>query len=218
MNASEFEGYVLALYDEFGPGVCRVPNIGSATDAEFVRAVGLATGCKPGIWPLPPPYDDSDVPPPDEYGVAWESVDRPKPLPTHKWANDANQSVLETICNQAGYFYSNDWLLVDAALSDTTLHQLLPPARLSAPPQVLFERISENLGCLKWMLIPFGDDALEMLFVCAGEEAEWISRIEEWCRETGRDHTRAWKEGRNLVGAGTLSGHHVDRVEVWVPL
>jgi hypothetical protein len=215
----DIEDCLYRLYDEFGPGAWQTARIWSTIDAEYLGAVRSVTGCKPGIWPLPPPYDDADVvEEDDESGVAWQWVDRPKSLPFNKWANDANQSVLESVCRHSGAFYANDWFLVDAALGDKRLRRLIPDAVRGAPVESLFDVISPSIGSLKWILVPCGDDVLEMLFATSAERVEWVDRIDQWCRNMGRDYIRAWKEARRMYGTGILRGQAFECVDVWVPL
>jgi hypothetical protein len=181
------------------PSALGLPHLITALDAELIGKVAHLTKCKPGIWPVPAPFDEQDV-----FDRARESA------PFEAWTLPANQAELlgfGSIIREA--IFGTKLMFLDAEFPQEELARLavLRGERLATGAYVTwgFQELAalpELVERCGWALIPVGPERSQGLFVVSPSKADWLPKLQEWCEREGRNFSQLRLE------AGKLKLHH----------
>jgi len=173
------------------PAAAGLPHFITALDAELIGKLAHLTKSKPGLWPIPAPFDDNDV-----FDRARESA------PFNAWALPVNQAEVlgyGPVVQEA--IFGVKLMLLDANFDEPTLvrlavttgHRLETGAYVTRGFQDLPElpQLVEQCG---WVLIPVGPERSRGLFVASHANAGWIAKMQEWCERDGRNFGQARPE------------------------
>jgi hypothetical protein len=185
------------------PVVLALPHLITALDAELMGKVVQLTGSKPGIHPLPAPFDDQD-----RFDCMREGT------PLAAWRIGLNQGEIlafSPLVQQA--VFGSSVMFVDAGTDEAVLARwaATPGERLSTGAWVT--RAYQDLPDLAvlvetcgWLLIPVGPERSRALFVTASGRQEWVVDLEKWCERTGRNCAVVRRHEDGLVLAESFAG------------
>jgi hypothetical protein len=169
------------------PAALNLPHLITALDAELIGKVAHLTKSKPGLWPVPAPFDEQDV-----YDRARESA------PFAAWSLPANQAevlAFGPIIQEA--IFGTKLMFLDAAFPEEALVQLavLRGERLATGAYVTWgfqelPQLPELVERCGWALIPIGPERSQGLFVVSPSKADWLAKLQEWCEREGRNFSQ----------------------------
>jgi hypothetical protein len=181
------------------PSVLKLPHLITALDAELIGKVAHLTKSKPGIWPVPAPFDEDDV-----FDRARESA------PFDAWSLPANQAELlgfGAVIREA--IFGTKLMLLDSAFGQEELARLavLRGERMATGAYVTwgFQELAELPQLVEqcgWALIPVGPERSQGLFVVSPSNSDWLALLQEWCEREGRNFSQL------RVKDGKLRLHH----------
>jgi hypothetical protein len=178
------------------PPALELPHLITALDAELIGKVAHLTRTKPGLWPVPAPFDGEDV-----YDIARESA------PFSAWTLPANQGevlAFSPMIQEA--IFGTKLMMLDATFDEATLARLavITGQRLETGAYVTrgfqdLPELPQLISQCNWALIPIGPERSKGLFVVSTEKADWIAKMHEWCEREGRNYGELKLEGGPLV-------------------
>jgi hypothetical protein len=178
------------------PPVLELPHLITVLDAELIGKVVHLTKSKPGLWPVPAPFDEQDV-----YDVARESA------PFSAWALPANHGevlAFSPMIQEA--IFGAKLMMVDATFDEATLARLAVTTGQRMETGAYVTQGYQDLSALPqlisqcgWALIPIGPERSKGLFVVSSEKADWIAKMHEWCDREGRNFGEIKLEGGSLT-------------------
>jgi hypothetical protein len=178
------------------PPVIGLPHFITALDAELIGKVAHLTKARPGLWPVPAPFDENDV-----YDRARESAS------FNAWALPANQAeVLAFSPAIQEMVFGVKLIMLDANFDEATLFRLAVTTgqRLETGAYVTrgFQDLPELPQLVEqcgWVLIPIGPERSRGLFVTNQANVIWIARMQEWCEREGRNFGQVRQKDGRLI-------------------
>jgi hypothetical protein len=213
------------LFFEPEPSAAGMPHLITILDGDLLGKVSHLTKSRPGLWPLPAPFDEADHY--DEVRVAAKFADWGLPL------NQAEVQGMGRLVKDA--LFGANLLIMSAAIDEALVGPLAQThgQRLSngawfTPGYQDIPHLPQIVEAAGWVLIPLGPGRNRALFACARANAECVIKLQEWCARQGRDcwkvegqagnfslgHLRAPAESRNNAIRHRIDAFLVD-MELW---
>jgi hypothetical protein len=185
------------LFFQAEPAVAGLPHLITILDGELIGKISHLTKTRPGLWPLPAPFDEND-----QYNEVRETAR------FADWGLPLNQAEVQGVGRlvKEALFGANLMLLSSAVdesrlgpIGQTTGQRLENGAWFTPGFQDLPElpKVIELAG---WVLIPVGPSRSRALVAVAPDQTVVIDKLQEWCDRFGRD---VWKlvrvEGRTAL-------------------
>ncbi len=188
------------LFSEAVPAVANLPHVITPLDADLIGKVSHLTKSRPGLWPLPAPFDESD-----RYDEVREQA------PFVNWALALNQTEVQAIGRLIkDALFGTNLILMTAEVDQARMAALteargrrLPTGAWFTPGYQDLPSLPEVVELAGWVLIPLGPSRSRALIVAARGNATLLTELEAWCGRQGRD---TWKVRPTADGA-TLEHH-----------
>jgi len=176
-----------SFFDSSQPAAVALPHLVTALDAELIGKVQHLTGCRPGLWALPAPFDSED-----RFDNMRESA------PFDAWGLPLNQGeVLSFSPLVQEAVFGSRIMFVDSEFDQEVLTRLAtsPGRRVEGGAFVNrgyqdLPELAELVQQCRWVLIPLGPERGLALFAVGETKRDWILKLEEWCDHDGRSHGR----------------------------
>lgn len=167
------------------PTILGLGHLVTALDGELIGKVTHLTQAKPGLWPLPAPFDEED---------RFDNTREAAPLAA--WALPANQREVQSFGPLvAEAVFGAKIMFLDAAADEAFLAQIAtsPGHRLETGAWVTrayqdLPQLPEVIQRIGWALIPIGPERSQGLFIVSAANAPWLSKLADWCDREGRNH------------------------------
>jgi hypothetical protein len=188
-----------ACFSSSRPAALALPHLITALDAELIGKVSHLTRSKPGLWPIPAPFDEND-----QFDNTRESA------PLASWALPLNQTEVQGLrWHVAEAVFGSKLMFVNSEADETVLAQLaVPPGRrLDTGAYVTdgyedLAALSELLDRIGWALIPIGPERSRALFITSPKSGDWVEKLRDWTDHQGRSTAVLRAESGALVLAG----------------
>jgi hypothetical protein len=173
-----------AYFSSARPAALDLPHLITAFDAELIGKVSHLTRSKPGLWPIPAPFDEND-----QFDNTRESA------PLASWALPLNQTEVQGLrWHVAEAIFGSKLMFVNSEADETVLAQLAVPLgrRLDTGAYVTdgYEDLPSLPGLLDriaWALIPIGPERSRALFITSAAAGDWVEKLREWTDHQGRN-------------------------------
>ncbi len=173
-----------ACFSSPHPAALDLPHLITALDAELIGKVSQLTRSKPGLWPIPAPFDEND-----QFDNTRESA------PLFCWALPLNQTEVQGLrWHVAEAIFGSKLMFVNSEADETVLARLaVPPGRrLDTGAYVTdgyedLPSLSELLDRIAWALIPIGPERSRALFITKAAAGDWVEKLREWTDHQGRN-------------------------------
>lgn len=178
---------VADLFFRAEPAVAALPHLITMLDGELVGKVSQLTKSRPGLWPLPAPFDEHD-----NYNEVRESAN------FAAWGLPLNQAEVQGMGRLIrDALFGANLLLMSSAIDEAvvgplaqTHGQRLENGAWFTPGYQDIPELPKVVELARWVLIPLGPGRNRALFAAAADQAEWITKLQDWCERQGRD---LWK-------------------------
>lgn len=175
------------LFSEANPAVAALPHLITLMDGELLGKVSQLTKSRPGLWPLPAPFDEED-----RYNEVREAAK------FADWALPWNQAEVQGVGRMVKEaLFGANLILLDASVDEDRLRPFAQSQgrRLSngawfTPGYQDLPTLPQVVDLAGWVLIPVGPGRSRALFAASSARAEWVDTLRDWCDRQGRD---TWK-------------------------
>ena len=175
------------LFSEVVPAVVRLPHVITPLDGELLGKVSQLTNSRPGLWPLPAPFDENDL-----YDEVRDYA------PFANWGLPINQAEVQAIGRLVkDALFGANLLLIDSEVDQAKMAALtevrgrrLPTGAWFTPGFQDLANLAEVVALAGWALIPVGPGRCRALVVGGPGRPSLVPQLEEWCGRQGRD---TWK-------------------------
>jgi hypothetical protein len=203
------KGWLREAYDFINP-VIILPHLVFKRDLWTLEQVAKVTTSKPGLWPLIAPSETSTT-----------DIKKAK-LDIEKWATPEGQLGLFKKCIPSPIFCTNEYVIVNSLIGNSTMQRLLPPEVVAPADYLKYEQIGEdanaqlwntirnNIDGLKWMIMRCGYDNDHFAFVCCPRRVGWVEELIKNMDQKSVDHLQLEKRENVLLGRGLFSGKPFD--------
>jgi hypothetical protein len=185
--------------DEFfhseNPAALSLPHLITLLDAELIGKVCQLTKSRPGLWPLPAPFDENDL-----YNEVRENA------PFSAWSLGLNQAEVQSVGRMVKEaLFSANLMLIDSSVDETSLAPIaqtqgrrLANGAWFTPGYQDLPTLPKVLEIAKWALIPLGPGRARALFITAPDKTDWVEQLHGWCHRQGRDISKVVRENNDV--------------------
>ena len=172
----------------------ELPHLITLLDGELIGKLSQLTKSRPGLWPLPAPFDEND-----NYNEARATAK------FADWGLPLNQAEVQGIGRVAkDALFGANLLIMNSAIDEApiaplaqTHGQRLENGAWFTPGYQDIPDLTRVVELAGWVLIPVGPGRSRAFFAAAPAQTEWVTKLQDWCERQGRD---LWKlvpkEGR----------------------
>ena len=175
------------LFFQSDPAVAGFPHLITILDGELIGKVTHLTKTRPGLWPLPAPFDEND-----QYNEVRETSK------FADWGLPLNQSEVQGVGRlvKEALFGAN-LMLLSSSVDESRLTpigqtqgQRLDNGAWFTPGFQDLPELPKVIELAGWVLIPIGPGRSRALVAVAPEQSVVMDKLQEWCERQGRD---IWK-------------------------
>ncbi len=185
------------LFFDANPAVADLPHFITMLDGDLLGKVTQLTKARPGLWPLPAPFDEND-----SYNEVREQAK------FAHWGLPLNQAEVQGLGRLAkDALFGTNLLLMSSDIDEEkmtplaqTRGQRLPNGAWFTPGYQDIPTLAAVVELAGWVLIPLGPGRSRALFATNAARSELVARLREWCERQGRDR---WEVNRS-DGLSTL--------------
>lgn len=185
------------LFFNPNPVVAELPHLITLLDGELLGKITQLTKSRPGLWPLPAPFDEDD-----SYNEVREQAK------FAHWGLPLNQAEVQGLGRLAkDALFGANLLLMSSDIDEEkmtplaqTRGQRLPNGAWFTPGYQDIPTLIAVVELAGWVLIPVGPGRSRALFATDASRSDLVARLREWCDRQGRDR---WEVGR-VDGQPTL--------------
>jgi hypothetical protein len=184
------------LFVAVDPAVAGLPHLITVLDGDLLGKISHLTKTRPGLWPLPAPFDENDL-----YNETREGA------PFADWGLALNQAEvlgLGRLIKDA--LFGANLMLMSAEIDEAKVTPLAQTRGQRLANGAWFTPGYQDLPDLPgivelagWVLIPVGPGRARALFVASPARSEWLTKLQEWCGRQGRDIWKVSREDQRTV-------------------
>jgi hypothetical protein len=175
------------LFFNPAPPVAALPHLITILDGELIGKISQLTKARPGLWPLPAPFDEND-----QYNEMRESAK------FADWGLPLNQSEVQGVGRMVKEaLFGANLMLINSAVDEARLTpisqtqgQRLENGAWFTPGYQDIPQLVKIVELAGWVLIPIGPGRSRALVAVTPAESGIIEKLQEWCERQGRD---VWK-------------------------
>jgi hypothetical protein len=190
------------LFFQAAPSVAAQPHLITLLDGDLIGKVSQLTKSRPGLWPLPAPFDEQDT-----YNEVRESAK------FADWGLALNQAEVQGVGRLIkDALFGTNLLLMSSAIDEEKIGPLaqtqgrrLENGAWFTPGYQDIPQLVPIIELAGWVLIPLGPGRSRALFAVASGQAAWLAGLQDWCDRQGRD---VWRLARD-ESRGTVALTHV---------
>jgi len=178
---------VTDLFFEGQRAAAELPHLITLLDGELIGKLSQLTKSRPGLWPLPAPFDESDTY--DEVRETARFADWGLPL------NQAEVQGVGRLVKDA--LFGANLLIMSSDIDEAQIGPLaqtqgrrLENGAWFTPGYQDIPALPRVVALAGWVLIPVGPGRSRAFFAVAPARAEWVAQMQDWCERQGRD---VWK-------------------------
>jgi hypothetical protein len=169
------------------PAVATSPHLITILDGDLIGKISHLTKTRPGLWPLPAPFDEND-----QYNEVRESAR------FANWGLPLNQAEVQGVGRlvKEALFGAN-LMLLSSSVDEARLTPIGQTQGLRLDNGAWFTpgfqdhpQLAKIIELAGWVLIPVGPSRSRALIAVAPEQTLLIEKLQEWCDRLGRD---VWK-------------------------
>ena len=192
------------LFFQPEPAVAALPHLITILDGELIGKISHLTKTRPGLWPLPAPFDEND-----QYNEVRETAK------FADWGLALNQAEVQGVGRMVKEaLFGANLMLLNSAVDEAQLTpigqtqgQRLENGAWFTPGYQDLPDLPKVIELAGWVLIPIGPGRSRALVAVSPDQTSIIDKLREWCDRFGRD---TWKlirpEGRIVLGHSPAPG------------
>jgi hypothetical protein len=184
------------------PAAISLPHLITMLDAELIGKVSQLTKARPGLWPLPAPFDEHDL-----YNEVRESA------AFSAWGLGLNQAEVQSVGRMVKEaLFGANLMLLDSGIDEARLTPIaqtqgrrLANGAWFTPGYQDLPTLPQVLEIAKWALIPLGPGRSRAMFITSLNHAAWVDQLQDWCGRQGRDVWKGIREDGRAVLSRVLA-------------
>lgn len=206
--AAKLEGWIREFYS-FAEPVIALPHLAFRRDIWALEQVANVTGSKPALWPLYSPME--------------KNLGSPNGPDIEKWAMPESQNGLFKECIPSPIFCTNEYIIVDSVIGNTTIRRVLPPEVIAPSDYLQYDQIPDdwearhwnavfnNIDQLQWAIMRCGYDNDQYFFLCSPKRSDLVEKLRLLFDRKFIDYLELKVQRNTMNGRGIFLGIPFDQ-------